>query len=122
MSRFHDIQRRTIAAVDRVFAETVTLLFMGRDGRSDPGRDNVTFQAVLRTGGDGASGPDGRTWSMRIASGEAQLHIDRGTYAGPMPRKGDRLRADETPGTPLYEVTTVDDRDPGRMVLRMVEL
>ena len=120
---FHAIRDQAIAAVDTVMAEEVQLLFLDRNGRSDTSRPNVSVKGVLRAGGGDARSPSvGNSWQSRIAAGKAELHIDRATYGDrPMVREGDKIRADERAGRPLWEVSRVDDRHHGRIVLELQE-
>lgn len=116
---FHAIRDRAVAAVDATLAEAVDLFFLS-GGASDPARDNMTARAVLRVGSRDAVAPKG-AWGSRIAAGQAEAHIDRAAYDGPVIRKGDKLRAVERPGKPFFEVLRVADRGRGRLVLHLGE-
>lgn len=120
---FHALRDQAIAAVDAVMAETVQLLFLDRNGRSDTSRPNFAVKGVLRAGGGDARSPTaGMSWQSRIVAGKAELHIDRVAYGNrPMVRERDKVRADERAGRPLWEVSGVDDRHHGRIVLELQE-
>ena len=94
MAQFHRYRDMALSAVDRVFAETVLLLFL-KDGRDDPEREDVEVQAPLRVGNDSNAdaGRAGNSWHTRLAVGRAQLSLRRATYDGPIIRRGDRASA-----------------------------
>ena len=117
---FHAIQARAFADVDAQFAEDVDLFFLDQ-GAADAGRGNVTAKAVLRAGQRDDVSPS-RAWGSRIAAGDAEAHIDRAAYDGPVIRKGDKLRAVERVGQPFFEVLRVSDRGNGRLVLHLGEV
>lgn len=106
--------------VGGVFSESVRLSFM-RDGAMDPDRALVEIDALLAAGGDDAQaiGTGDDRLRARLTLGEAELFIDRSTYAGPLPRKGDRVRANDRPGQPWFEVASVSDRYSNLIVLTL---
>lgn len=120
-ARFHTIRDRVTHAVDKVFAEPVKLSFL-LDDEVDPERQAVEIEAVLRVGGGKQISIDsgrGQTWRTQIAVEKAELHIVRAHYQGPMPKKGDRVRALSRPGEPWFEVLRVDDRSEARLILEL---
>jgi len=122
-ARFHELRDRVMASVDLKFAEPIRLSPM-KDGVTDPLRPQVQFEAVLRTGppkGGGMDGGSNKTWLARISAGKGELHIDRTTYLGPLPRKGDALRAVSRIGEPAFEVLFVNDRHHTRLILELGE-
>ncbi|MGV2111928.1 hypothetical protein ACQZ46_11680 [Agrobacterium salinitolerans] len=90
-----------------------------KNEKADPDRPQVVIMAVLRTG-DETAGPldvsGGRSLHSRIAAGKAALYIDRTEYPYIVLRKKDKLRALERPGEPVFEVSTVDDRNHARLI------
>lgn len=119
---FHALRDRAVAAVDAVMAEEVRLLFLDK-GRADASRASTTVKGVLRAGGSDVRTPTGgRAWASRIAAGKAELHLSRAGY-GPAPvlRKGDKVKALERAGQPLWEVSHVDDRHHDRVVVALSE-
>ncbi|TPK15173.1 hypothetical protein FJ872_19435 [Mesorhizobium sp. B2-5-9] len=122
-ARFHALRDRALAAVDQTFAEPVRLSFM-KGGSLDPDREQVVIEAVLRTS-DGKSatvdGGQAQAWRSRQVAQKAELHISRTFYVGPMPAKGDAVRAISRPGEPAFEVLNVDDRGHTRLVLELGE-
>lgn len=121
---YAEIRQRTLAAVDRVFAETV-LLAPQKQGRADPDRQPIEIRAPLRVGGGeqtNVSGGQAESWRTQLASGKAELHIDRATYTGPILRGKDRVRALDRAGQPWFEVLRVDDRGDTRLVLELGEV
>ena len=122
-ARFHELRDRIVDTVDLKFAEPVRLSFM-KNGGSDPERPQITVEAILRTGGGKNSNIDGgagKTWRARVAAGKAELHINRAIYDGPMPAKGDSVRATSRIGEPAFEVLSVDERNHTRLILELGE-
>ncbi|SMD18143.1 hypothetical protein [Rhizobium sp. RU36D] len=122
-SRLQQIRDRTVAAVDRVFAEPIQLAFQ-KNGRADPARPVREIEAVLRVGGGevtSAAGHSSRSWHTKIAAGKAELHIDLSKYADLYFVKGDSIRAIARRGEPWFEVLRVDDRGESRLILELGE-
>lgn len=121
--------REREAATDRIVSrpahagETVRLSFM-KDGTVDPDRQMVEIVAILATGGDDSKpmGDGNDRFRSRLSLGQAELFIDRDTYAGPMLRKGDKVRANDRTGKPWFEVATVSDRYSNLLVLTLGEV
>lgn len=113
------LERRVDGVMGRSFGENVRLSFMDK-ALVDPTRPAVEIRAVLHVDGDDAKpiGPGGE-WRSRVATGPAELLIDRSTYTGPAPRKGDKVRALDRTGQPLFEVATVSDRDSNLLRLTL---
>ncbi len=121
---YAEIRQRTLAAVDRTFAEPVRLSFLVR-GNVDPSRPAIDISAPLRVGGGeqtNIAGGFAQSWRTQLAAGKAELHIDRATYSGPEIKAGDRVRAISRPGMPWFEILRVDDRGDTRLVLELGEL
>lgn len=122
-ARFHEIRDRVVAAVDAKFGEPIRLSPM-KNGVSDPDRQQVVLEAVLRVG-EGATtsvtGGSAQSWRSRIVAGKAQLHINLATYEGPPPRQGDIVRALSRHGQPAFVVSDIDDRSHTRLVLNLSE-
>lgn len=116
--------RRLESKVDRLvvgkaYAESVRLSFL-KNGTVDPDRPAVTIDATLHTGGDDSNGVGaGETWRTRLSAGQAELFIDRTTYTGAMPRKGDKARAMARDGEPVWEVSGVSDRYSNLLVVSL---
>lgn len=115
------------AAVDRKiavsFGEPVTLMFM--KGRTvDADRPAFTVEdAVLHTGGDDATPVGGGgEWRTRLSAGQAELFLDMATYEGPIPKIGDKVRADDRRNVPMWQVAGVSDRYSNLMVLSLTQL
>ncbi len=112
------------AAVDRriglAFGESVRLSFL-TGGVVDPARPAVDIDAVLHVGGDDSKpvGDNADRYRSRLALGQAELFIERSTYAGPMPRQGDSVRANDRAGRPWFEVAVVSDRYSNLIVLTL---
>lgn len=101
------------------YGESVRLSFM--DGQvADTSRPMIEVTAVLHVGGDDsyAPGPTG-TYRSRLSLGEAELFVDRSSYSGPLPQKGDKVRANDREGKPWFEVAAVSDRYSNLIVLKL---
>ena len=106
--------------VGAAFAESVRIAFL-KNGRTDPERDAADIQAILHVGAGNASGPmaAGNEFKARIAAGDAELVIDRSRYTDPLPRPGDKVRANERAGQPWFEVASVTNRYNNLIVLAL---
>lgn len=115
------LQARVDGKIGRAFGENVRLSFL-KGGAVDPTRPAVDIRAVLAAGEDKTKpiGP-GDYYRAHHAVGETELHIDRSTYTGPSPVKGDRVKALERDGAPWFEVASVHDRFSNLLVLRLGE-
>ncbi|MFT3973323.1 MAG: hypothetical protein QM699_07700 [Amaricoccus sp.] len=120
---FHALRDSAIAAVDAVMAEDVRLLFLNAQGRADTSRVAATVKGVLRVGAADVRTPtNGKAWDARIAAGEAALYLSRVAYGtAPALRKGDKVKALERAGEPLFEVMRIDDRRHDRIVAHLGE-
>lgn len=115
------LRARTAAIIDRHHAESVRLLFM-KGAVVDPDRHACDISAILVVGSDRPVSPGMESMRSRIAVGEARLIIHRSHYDGPLPRKGDRVRAEDRAGKPIFEVALVSDRHANNVVLHMGEV
>lgn len=123
-ARYQALRDRVVASVDRVFAEGVRLSFM-KDGQPDPDRSMVEIEAPLRTGGGQETSVTGglsQGWRGMIVAGKVELHIDMRAYPDLVVREGDKVRANDRPGKPWFEVLAIDDRDFTRVVLQLGEI
>lgn len=110
-----------VSGTDGDFGESVRLSFM-KDKVTDPDRASVVIWAVLRSDPERTIGPTGgnnKAMHMRHSSTPSELHIDPVKYSGPKIREGDRVRAMDRPGVPVFEVLSVDDRAHPRHILRL---
>ena len=120
-ARYISIRDRVQKAVDKTFAEEVELKFL-KGGVSDAERENTNVTAPLRTRDVAAknlSGGMAQKWKTKIAAAGGTLSISRVSYVGPIPQKGDKVRAIERPGQPFFEVLDIDDRSHARLVLML---
>ncbi len=123
-ARYHRLRDRTMAAVDRAFAEPVRLSFFTAQGTIDPSRPAIEIEAVLRVGGGKSTtigGSSKSSWRTRIVAQKSELHIDRTKYPTVVVRAKDKVRALARPGQPWFEVSAVDDRGETRLVLQLGE-
>ena len=117
MATFQQIQADAIRAVDAVMSETLWHFPLAA-GEPDATRTQSDIKGVLRVGRNkdsNTAGDRGAGWAQRIATGKAELHLDRGGL--PDVRKGDKLRATERPGSPWFEVLGMTETAHGRLVL-----
>ncbi|HCV74001.1 MAG TPA: hypothetical protein DHE23_26305 [Agrobacterium sp.] len=118
-SSFQAARDAVVSGVDQRFAERIRLSPM-KNTKTDPDRPQIVITAVLRTGDETAGPLDvnaGRSLHSRIAAGKAFLYIDRTEHPDIVLRKGDNVRALDRPGAPLFEVSTVDDRNHARLIV-----
>jgi hypothetical protein len=118
MADWRNLERKIDGIEARRWGETVRLSFFDRDGRSDPDRQQTEIRAILHVAGDVAVQP-GPGFNTRLATGTAELIIDRSTYAGPPIRTKDSVRAIERDGAPLFDVRTIGDRFSNLLVLSL---
>ncbi|QKJ91601.1 hypothetical protein [Agrobacterium pusense] len=121
--------RKLEAAVDRkvggAFGETVRLSFMA-NGKIDPDRPQIVIRCealhteddTTRPAGNAASGPH----RVRFAAADAVLFIDRSTYEGPALKTGDKVRAMDRAGEPVWLVDFVSDRHSNLIAVALKEL
>lgn len=116
------LEARVDGTMRRAFGENVRLSFL-KGSVEDPARPAVEVRAILHVGGDDSveSGP-GDYYRTRMAIGKAELFLDRATYTGPLPRKGDKVRALEREGRPWFEAATVSDRHSNLIVVSLGEV
>jgi hypothetical protein len=124
-ARYHALRDRTLAAVDRTFAEPVMIVArQDKGGDRDEARFSGEIEAVLRVN-DGketpVSGGRDRDWRTRISAQRASLHINRAKYPDIVSRPGDEVQALSRPGEPWFEVLAVDARGLSRLVLHLGE-
>jgi hypothetical protein len=109
--------RKLEAAVDRkiggAFGERVRLSFM-KGGKADPERPQIIVRCEALCEGGDDSKPTGAgqagVFRSRLAAGQAELFLDRGSYDGPRLQAGDAVRAIDRQGEPVWEVSFISDR------------
>lgn len=117
MAGWRELEAKVDRKMAETFGESVRLSFL-KDGTADPDRPLTEIVAILRTGGDDSFSV-GNGLRSRISGAKAELVIDRSTYAGPWPRAGDRVRANDRAGQPWFEVSAVADRYSNLLVLSL---
>ncbi len=124
VSPFERLARAARSTVERVHGEEIRISFM-LDGKADPDRPRVTVRAVLSTSDADlvqfrtSLNSDRRT---EFAACAAVLVLERSTYDGPDVVKGDRVRAIDRPGEPVWEVSGAPARDAGLIRAPLVEV
>ena len=121
--------RKLESAVDRkinsTFGETVRLSFM-KDGKADPARPQWLGRCHGLHTDDDTLRPSGNTLGgnphVRLAAADAVLFLDRGSYDGPALQSGDRVRAMDREGQPVWQVDTVADRHSNLISASLIEL
>lgn len=123
-ARYHSLRDRTFAQVDSVFAEPVRLSFM-KEGVVDPDRPMIEIEGILRIGPGKQTSPAGsmvQSWQSSVAAQGGELRIDRVRYPSVVLMTGDRVKARARAGEPWFEVSSVDDRGGGRLVVQLGEI
>lgn len=121
--------RRLERAVDRkingAFGETVRLSFM-KDGKADPSRPQLSTRCHALHTDDDMTRPAGNTLGgnphVRFAGAAAVLFLDRGSYSGPELRPGDRVRAVDRDGEPVWQVDYISDRHSNLIAVALAGL
>lgn len=117
MANWRALEAKIDRRICNSFGETVRLAFL-KNGMVDPDRPAVEVDAILHAGGDDSYAP-GSGFRVRLSAGKAELVLNRSTYAGPMPRVGDKVRALDRAGQPWFEVASVSDRYSNLLVLSL---
>jgi len=124
VSPFERLARAARSTVERVHGDAIRISFM-LDGRADPDRPRVTVRAILSTSESDlvqfrpSLNSDRR---VEFAACAAVLVLERVTYTGPELAKGDRVRALDWPGEPVFEVSGAPARDAGLIRVPLVEV
>lgn len=107
--------------IGQSYGESVRLSFM-KGQVADPAKPMIEITAILHVGGDDSHspgpGPAG-AYRTRLSLGEAELFLDRSFYSGPVPKEGDKIRANDREGKPWFEVAAVSDRYSNLIVLKL---
>jgi hypothetical protein len=115
-ARYHTLRDRTVAAVDRVFAEPIRIIWKDE-------RVPVDIEAVLRTAAQVAqsmAGGRGQAWNVEISGASGLLYIDRARYPDILPGRGDEIKAPAR-GDAYFEVLRTDTRNPTRLICHLAE-
>ncbi|WP_375261851.1 hypothetical protein [Palleronia sp.] len=121
--KFHQYRDMAIKAVDGVMAETLRHYPLNK-GEADATRTRTDLQGVLRTGNADEKNVAGTStsWGSRIVSGKARAHFSRVAYPELAIRDGDKLRAMDRAGQPWFSVSSIDDRNHGRLIAELNEI
>ena len=120
---FEKMARSSRALVERVHGDLLRISFMA-NGKLDPDRSQIEVRAIVSV-----SEPElmqfrgGGKNAMRgeVGACHAVLYLDHATYTGPALRVGDKIRALEKPGQPVWQIAQVADRDQGLMKFPLTE-
>lgn len=124
---FHDIRDAVIADVDALLGEAIRVSPM-LDGSPDPARAQVEVQAVLRTGEQATQrfspsrGAAGAVTAANAPFGKATLHVDRATHPTLVVKTGDRVRALDREGQPVFAVEHLDGSTHHRLVAYLMKV
>jgi len=122
MANWRKLEAMVDQKMTRSYGESVRLSFL-KGQVADPDRQMIEINALLHVGGDDsrAPGPTG-TYRSRLSLGEAELFLDRSTYAGPDPKVGDKVRANDRAGKPWFEVAAISDRYSNLIVVKLGQI
>lgn len=122
LAEFGDQMRDSI---DEAWAEDVRFSPMQDDGTADAIRVQSTLTGVLRTaeqssvpfamGRDAAS----RAAGSNTTGSPATLKLDRTKYLALDIREGDKIRALDRAGQPVFEVASVDSHSHHRLIINL---
>lgn len=90
-----------------------------KNGTADPGRPVANLRGVLHTPSPEGTINIGNGLTTTMAAAEAALVVQRADMGTVEFRKGDVMRGNDLPGTPLWEVKTVNDRYSSIIVLTL---
>ncbi|HBQ31800.1 MAG TPA: hypothetical protein DD739_03640 [Ochrobactrum anthropi] len=122
MANWRKLEAMVDQKMTRSYGESVRLSFM-KGQVADPDRQMIEIDAILHVGGDDSRspGPTG-TYRSRLSLGEAELFLDRSTYIGPVPKVGDKVRANDRAGKPWFEVAAISDRYSNLIVVKLGQI
>lgn len=106
---------RTVGAT---FGEQVRHLPQ-KNGTADPGRPVSNLRGVLHTPSPEGTINIGEGIITNMAASEGALVVQRADIGLILFRKGDVIRANDLPGTPLWEIKTVNDRHSSIVVMTL---
>lgn len=90
-----------------------------KNGTADPSRPVQNIRGVLHTPNPAGTINIGNGLTTTLTAAEAALVVDRTAYSTIIFRTGDVIRGNELPGTPLWEIKTVNDRYSSIIVLAL---
>ena len=117
-----DIRNACIADVDAMFAETLRFLPMAAK-QADATRSPVDMKGVLRAATKEDIRPahkNGSEWARPMAAQPFTLKLARAVSGNLDIQRGDRVKAVDREGGPLFTVSSVDDGHAGRRVVHLV--
>lgn len=112
------LEAATDAVVIGAFDEEVRHLPQ-KSGTADPGRPVTNLRGVLHTPSPEGTINIGNGLTTTMAASESALVVQRSRYPGVVFRKLDIIRGNDLPGTPLWEIKTVNDRYSSIIVLTL---
>jgi len=112
------LEAKADRTVGTTFGEEVRHLPQ-KNGTADPGRPVTNLHGVLHTPSPEGTINIGAGVVTNMAASEAALVIERADLSAVIFRKGDVIRGNELPGTPLWEVKAVNDRYTSIIVLSL---
>lgn len=111
-------------SIDDAWAEEIRLSPMHK-GIADPARDQEVIQAVLRTGEQNrvrfaqGRGGSARTMGANAPGSKGTLRIDRTRYPEIDVRVGDKVRAMDRDGQPVFEVASPVPSSHHRLIVHL---
>lgn len=102
--------------VGRAFGESVRLSPMRGDA-PDPERPQIIANGVLCVEEDAPVEFGSGKFHTDVTASQSRLLLDRATYSGPRLAKGDKVRAMERAGEPVFRVSRVSDRHSNLIIV-----
>ena len=118
MVNWRTLEAKADRTIGATFDEEVRHLPQ-KNGTVDPGRPVTNIRGVLHTPSPEGTINIGAGVVTNMAASEAALVIERAGLGSMIFRKGDVIRGNELPGTPLWEVKAVNDRYSSIIVLTL---
>lgn len=112
------LEAKADSTIGATFGEEVRHLPQ-KNGAADPGRPVTNLRGVLHTPSPEGTISIGAGIVTNMAAAEAALVVQRADMGTVEFSKGDVVRGNDLPGTPLWEIKTVNDRYSSIVVLTL---
>lgn len=122
-ARYHRARNKVLKAVDKCHAEPIRICPL-KNGDTDPDREIVEIEAVLRVNqipGKGPTGGVSGNWKSSVDAIPAKLQVDRAVYADLIIKKGDTIVALSRPGQPSWTAENPNNQGAARYIIELSE-